>query len=100
MYNISEARPSEGTWVFWVAVEQCDGRISSGLSKWRDKDYDNLTQEGLVSFWTKADEIAEAQLQGRLVQLDQQIEDNTIQKEDLESLYEITQEKLQEILGA
>lgn len=99
MFSLTEARPAEGTWVFWVAVEQCNGRFSSGLCKWKQKDYDNLAQEGLVSFWAKADEIAQAQLKGRLVELEQQIEDNTIQHEDLTALHEITQTTLREIGG-
>lgn len=99
MFSLTEARPADGTWVFWVTVEQCNGRISSGLSKWRDKDYDNLTQDGLVSFWAKADEIAQAQLKGRLVELEQQLDENLEQNENLTALYEITQESLTEIGG-
>jgi len=99
MFSLAEARPSNGTWVFWVAVEQCNGHISSGLSKWREKDYDNLTQDGLVSFWAKANEIAEAQLKGRLVELEQQLDENVEQNENLTALYDITQESINE-LGA
>lgn len=99
MFNLLEARPAEGTWVYWIAVEQCSGRINSGLSKWRQKDYDNLSEEGLVSFWIKGDDIAAAHLRGRCVELDEQIEDVLEQKDNLEALHEVTQASLNS-LGA
>lgn len=99
MFSLEEARPADDTWVFWVAVEQCNGRISSGLTKWRQKDYENLTQEGLTSFWTQADNVARAQLKGRVVEIEQQLEENVEQNENLTCLLDIAHERLEE-LGA
>lgn len=99
MFSLLESRPAEGTWVYWIAVEQCSGRINSGLSKWKQKDYDALTEDGLVSFWVKGDDVAFAHLEGRRVELDQQMEDNKEQYENLKALYQIAEESLKE-LGA
>ena len=97
MFNLNESRPANDTWVFWVSVEQCSGRLNSGLSKWRERDYENLTQEGLTSFWAKADEIAKAQLKGRLVEIGQQLEENAEQNENLNALLDVMQETLDSI---
>lgn len=86
MYNLADERPAEGTWVYWVAIEQCDGRLNSGLSKWREKDYENLTEEGLTSFWINADNIAEKHIAGRLVEIFQQLEENSEQRGALKDL--------------
>lgn len=94
MYNLADARPAEGTWVYWVAVEQCDGRVNSGLSKWREKDYDNLTQDGLVAYWINADNIAEVHIAGRLVEIGQQLEENKDQREALQALREELQNEI------
>lgn len=100
MYSLAEARPAEGTWVFWTAVEQCNGRISSGLSRWRAKDYDNLTAEGLTSFWTEATNVANAHLVGRLVEIGQQLEENADQRIELQALKDDIQLQAEESQGA
>lgn len=86
MNNINVSVPAIGSWVYWVAVEQANGRINSGLCEWTPSMTTALQEEGMSGFWANAEDIAVAHLKGQLCDRRQQIKENYDLSEELQEL--------------
>ena len=99
MNNISVSVPAIGSWVYWAAIEQANGRINSGLCEWTPAMTEALSDEGITGFWINGDDIAVAHLKGQLCDRRQQIKENYHLNEELEELVAHLRGQLSE-LGA
>lgn len=98
MHSINDSRPKNGTWVFWVTVEQATGRMTQGLNLWSENALNVFAgEEGLDLFWTPAENVAQAHLKGQLVERQQQIDESEAQLENLRSITDSTAKMLGEI---
>lgn len=97
MYDINVTVPAIGSWVYWVSVEQANGRVASGLCQWYGELTEALREEGISGFWIDADNVAQAHLKGQICDRRQQIMENHTLSNELEDIVARLRAQLTEI---